>query len=129
MSAPHSTQRNIAIIGAGPGGLAAGMMLSAWGYRVTMFANNSTIGGMSAKKSVGHFQFDTGPTFFSMPHILAELFQASGRKMQDYIQLQRIDPMYKLQFQDKTLHPTSDYEKMKEEIAVQFPGEEKGYAR
>jgi phytoene desaturase len=91
----------IAVVGAGPGGLAAAMLLAASGAEVVVYEAQARIGGRTARLTVpgrdGHeYHFDTGPTFFLMPYVLEEIFKASGRDLHDYVDLRPLDPMYRL---------------------------------
>lgn len=120
----------IIIIGAGPGGLSAGMLLASKGYDVNIFEKQNHIGGRNSRLSVGEFSFDLGPTFFLMKNILEEIFTETGRKLEDYVNLMEINPMYRLKFSEKKeFYPYSmgNDEKMKEEIDRVFPGEHKNY--
>lgn len=105
MTTPPTTSKpapSIAIIGAGPGGLAAAILLLASGARVTIYERMDRIGGRSARITMpgasGTYHFDTGPTFFLMPYVFNEIFAAAGKKMEDYVELTRLDPMYRLVF-------------------------------
>lgn len=121
--------RKIIIIGAGPGGLATAMLLSAKGFDVHVYEKQSQVGGRNVALTLGEYRFDVGPTFFSMPHILEELFQAADRKLEDYMNLKELDPMYDLFFPDKQLTMYRDSEKMNQQINIHFPGDEQGYTR
>ncbi|PSL51132.1 phytoene desaturase [Salsuginibacillus halophilus] len=123
------TKREIAIIGAGPGGLAAGMLLSSWGYDVQVYEKQPFVGGRTSQKQVGRYTFDRGPTFFSMPHILDRLFQAAGHSLHEEVQLKTVEPMYELQFPEVSLYPSNDQDATRAEIARKFPGEELGFDR
>ncbi|QKS71006.1 phytoene desaturase [Paenalkalicoccus suaedae] len=118
---------NIAIIGAGPGGLACGMILAANGYKVDIYEKQSYVGGRTSSFTKDGFTFDLGPTFFSMPHILEEVFEASGKKLSDYVELMELDPMYALDFNDMTIRASRDPQKMIAEIEKHFPGNGKSY--
>lgn len=121
--------KKVAVIGAGPGGLASAMLLAVKGYDVQVFEKNNVIGGRNAKLTLGEYQFDVGPTFFSMPHILEELFEAAGRDLHDYMDLVELDPMYDLIFEDQKVTMYRDPERMTSELSEQFPGSEEGYHR
>ena len=116
-------KKSIVIVGAGPGGLAAAMLLSQRGFRVQVFEKQDVIGGRNAEVSLGEYRFDLGPTFLMMKFILDELFAEGGRRSSDYLQFKKLDPMYALNFPDKTLFARSHPEAMKAEIEKHFPGE------
>jgi len=100
--------KKIAIIGAGPGGLAAGMLLSKQGYHVDVYEKDQYLGGRSQPLFLGDFKFDTGPTFFMFKEILEEVFEKSGYKLDEEIEFNKLDPLYRLIFNDVTLEPTMD---------------------
>lgn len=91
---------SVAVIGAGPGGLASAMLLAASGASVTVYEAGPTVGGRTSRvrldSSAGAFGVDRGPTFFLMPYVLEEIFAATGRRLSDYADLRRLDPMYRL---------------------------------
>jgi phytoene desaturase len=91
--------RSAAIIGAGPGGLAAAMMLAATGAKVTVFEKDPWVGGRTKTISVDEFPFDLGPTFFLYPQILEQVFERCGLRIQDYVELRRVEPGYRLIFE------------------------------
>lgn len=90
--------QTVGIIGAGPGGLSAGILLQKQGFQVEIFEAQASVGGRNSHVRLGDFKFDLGPTFFLMPQILEEVFHAAGASLSDYIQLKRVDPMYRLDF-------------------------------
>lgn len=122
-------KKHIAIIGAGPGGLTAGMILAKRGYKVSIFEKEAMVGGRNAPISMNGYTFDTGPTFLMMTFVLREMFEEAGRKLEDYCKLVPLDPMYKLSFKDFDIFPTTDRENMKKQIARLFPGNEAGLDR
>ena len=92
---PPSAQ-SIAVVGAGPGGIAAAMQLAAAGARVTIYEAQPVVGGRSRRIELGPYGFDCGPTFFMMPWVLEEILGACGTTMSDLAELVRLDPMYRL---------------------------------
>lgn len=122
-------KKKIAVIGAGPGGLSAGMILAHRGFDVTIFEKEATVGGRNAPVKIGDFRFDTGPTFLMMKFILDEMFEEIGKKSKDYMDFYRLDPMYRLKFDDKEVLPTDNHEKMEKEIDAKFPGSGKHFKR
>lgn len=127
LAARADTAARIAVIGAGPGGLSAAMLLAARGFRVTIFEKADRVGGRNAGIVRGGYKFDTGPTFLMMKFILDELFEEAGRRSDDYMQFVRLEPMYRLQFDDRCVEPTTDRDAMIAEIEKIFPGSSAGY--
>jgi len=123
MGRSSHNQKRVAIVGAGPGGLAAAMLLAQRGFKVQVFEKQSVIGGRSAEVCLGSYRFDLGPTFLMMKFLLDELFAEGGRSSHDYLTFKRLDPMYALNFPDKTMLAHSHPEAMKAEIEKHFPGE------
>ena len=62
------------VIGAGIGGLATAIRLSHKGYKVHVFENANHPGGKLHTFSKNGFRFDQGPSLFTMPHLIDELF-------------------------------------------------------
>ena len=120
-------KKKIAIVGGGPGGLAASLLLAKAGHDVTIFESRDRLGGRSSAIHVGEFHFDSGPTFFIYRYILDSIFQRLGLKLDDYVSLKKIEPLYDLIFGNKTFRPYENHALMMKEIHRVFPGEEKGY--
>lgn len=117
----------VIIIGAGPGGLAASMLLSHAGYDVKLIERNPHVGGRTSSIRRDGFTFDCGPTFFLYPRILKEVFAATGFDLETEVEMQRLDPQYRLVFgEGGTLDCTPDVERMKAELARFSPGAENG---
>ncbi len=116
-------KRTVAVVGAGPGGLATAMVLAQRGFRVQVFEKQDVLGGRNAEVRLGEYRFDLGPTFLMMKFLLDELFAEGGRRSSDYLQFKRLDPMYALNFPDKTMLVRSDPGAMQAEIERCFPGE------
>ena len=117
----------VVIIGAGPGGLAASMLLSHAGYRVKVIERKPQVGGRTSCIRRDGFTFDLGPTFFLYPRILREVFEATGFDLEKEVEMTRLDPQYRLVFgEGGTLNCTPDVERMKAELARFSPGSENG---
>jgi phytoene desaturase len=120
------SKKNVIVIGAGPGGLTSAMLLQNKGYNVKLFEKADRVGGRNALIELNDYKFDTGPTFLMMSFVLHEMFQAVGRKTEDYLKLIALEPMYKLHFPKFSLDIKTDLKDMKDDVAKIFPGEEKG---
>lgn len=121
--------KRVVIVGAGPGGLTAGMILAHRGFDVTLVEKRDRVGGRNAELKVGEFSFDTGPTFLHQKFTLDEVFQEAGRKAEDYLDFVLLDPMTRLTWDDVSLETTCDIERMAADIGRSFPGDDEGYRR
>jgi len=120
----------VSIVGAGPGGLAAAMLLAKAGCRVRVFERSAVPGGRTSSFNLQGFRFDLGPTFFLYPRILREIFSSVGRNLDDEVKLIRLDPLYRLIYGDgSTLDVTPQIERMEHEIARLSPGDAAGYMK
>jgi phytoene desaturase len=116
--------KRVVIIGAGPGGLAAAMLLARSGLEVTVLERSSTVGGRTSSIRGNGFCFDLGPTFFLYPRVLAEIFEAVGRDLRNEVELVRLDPQYRLIFgTGGEIRATSALERMERAIAALSPGD------
>ncbi len=117
-------KKKIIIVGAGPGGLTAAMLLAHRGFEVEVFEKDPKVGGRNQTIEEQGYKFDTGPTFLMMKYILDEVFAESGEDVEKHLKFKKLSPMYSLLFKDKEISVYDEYEKMKAEIKRVFPGEE-----
>lgn len=122
-------KKKVIIVGAGPGGLISGMILTHYGFDVHIYEKRNIVGGRNGYLQAGDFKFDIGPTFFMMTDVLDRIFKLCSRDMHDYLELIRLDPMYRLAFKDKDFYPSSNEDKMIDEIERVFPGSSSGYKK
>jgi len=107
----------VLVIGAGVGGIAAAARLAREGYAVTVLEKNAFPGGRCGRMTVDGYTFDTGATIFLMPELYERAFADLGERMEDYLDLRRIDPTYHLFFQDNSrLQLTSDLQRMQMQL-------------
>lgn len=123
----NDSKHHIAIVGAGPGGLTTAMLLAARGFKVTVFEKESHVGGRNATIVRNGYKHDTGPTFLMMKFILDEVFEEAGRHIDDYLKCVKLEPMYRLQFEDVRLEPTTERDAMLQQLDAHFPGNRDGY--
>ena len=88
----------VGVIGGGLGGSASACTLAARGYEVVLFERSHWLGGKAAVLEVDGFRFDMGPTILTLPSVLARIFAEAGRRLDDYLELVRIDPQWRLVF-------------------------------
>jgi phytoene desaturase len=114
--------KSVVIVGAGPGGLAAAMLLARSGLRVTVVEKHARVGGRTSTLEQDGFKFDIGPTFFLYPQVLREIFAACGFDLHREVPMQRLDPQYRLVFgAGGELLATPNVEQMTREIAKLSP--------
>jgi phytoene desaturase len=122
--------QKVVIVGAGPGGLAAAMLLARSGVDVTVVERRDVVGGRTSTMERSGFKFDTGPTFFLYPKVLREIFSAAGRSLDEEIPMYRLDPQYRLVFgSGGELLATPDLERMERAIAQLSPQDARGFRR
>ena len=120
----------ILVIGAGIGGIATAARLARHGYRVTVIEKNEGPGGRCGSLVKDGHHFVTGPTLFLMPEIYERTFADLGERMEDQLDLRRVDPTYHLHFRDgATLILTSDLKAMKAQLEALEPGSFGGFLR
>ncbi|MCL3817683.1 phytoene desaturase family protein [Aeromicrobium wangtongii] len=93
----------VIVIGAGLGGLSAAARLSALGHTVTVLEQSDDIGGKLGVLRRDGFTFDTGPSLLTMPHVLADLFAATGDPVESVLDLQRLPVACRYRFPDGTV--------------------------
>ncbi len=123
-----STSKRIVVIGAGLGGLAAACTLAARGYAVTVIEKSPWLGGKAAELNEQGFRFDMGPTILTVPAVLRQIFAEAGKKIDDYLQLVRLDPQWRCFFQDgSVLDLCENVDAMANSIEKFAPGSAEGY--
>jgi phytoene desaturase len=113
---------HVVIVGAGPGGLTAAVLLSKAGVRVTVVERLSQMGGRTSTFSQAGFTFDYGPTFFHYPQVLDKILRSAGYDLWHELDLIRLDPNYRLIFgSGGEILATSNLRKMKSSVAQLNP--------
>lgn len=95
-------QSDTIVIGSGLAGLATACTLAARGYSVTVVEKNDWLGGKAALLEDRGYRFDMGPTILTLPSVLRRVFEEAGRKMEDYLNMVRLDPQWRCFYEDGT---------------------------
>lgn len=110
--------KRIIVIGSGFGGLAIAVRLQARGFQVTLFEKNAKVGGHAYQLQKRGYTFDMGPSLITAPEIIRSIFHAAGKRLEDYLDLVRLNPFYRIYFHDGTqLDCSDDGERMKAQMA------------
>ncbi len=91
MGTLNSRSQQILVVGAGLGGLAAAIRLARAGHEVEVWEKNAAPGGKLKALQQEGFTWGTGPSLLTMPYVLRELFAAAGERMEDHLELIRLD--------------------------------------
>ena len=95
-----------------------------------MVEKNEKAGGRCDRLGQDGYRFDTGPTLFLMPEIMAQAFADLGERLEDHLDLRRIDPTYHIHFGDgSTVTLTSDLNAMRAQLEAIEPGCFDGFLR
>ena len=103
------------------------MRLAKAGYAVTVLERGERVGGKlnvwePEVAGAGRFRFDTGPHVLTMPWAIRELFDDLGERMEDYLTLQKMNPICRYHFPDGTLFDApADPDEAARRIAQLFP--------
>lgn len=126
----HARRPHAVVIGSGFGGLAGAIRLGARGYQVTVLERLDAPGGRASVFRQDGFTFDAGPTIVTAPFLLEELWALCGKRLEDDVELRRMDPFYRIRFQDGSAFDyRGEAAAMRAEVARFSPGDVAGYER
>ncbi|TWR26481.1 phytoene desaturase [Mucilaginibacter pallidiroseus] len=90
------------IVGAGIAGIATAIRLAVKGYDVEVFEANAYPGGKLSEIETNGYRFDAGPSLFTMPQYVDELFTLADKNPSDYFAYQKLDVVCKYFYPDGT---------------------------
>ena len=130
MAATGNSNRNAAVIGSGFGGLGAAIRLQSAGIQTVLYEARDLPGGRAYVYHDDGFTFDAGPTVITAPHVLTDLFDLTERKLEDYIKLMEVQPMYRLIWSDgDRFDYVRDEATMVKQIAERSQSDAEGYQK
>jgi phytoene desaturase len=97
-----SNSKNAIIIGSGVGGLAMAIRLAVKGYTVSVYEKNNMPGGKLHAFNLNGFKFDAGPSLFTQPQNLIDLFNAASEDINDYLTYKAVENSCTYFFADGT---------------------------
>lgn len=125
-----SKHQHAVVIGSGFGGLAAAIRLQSAGIKTTIVEKRDMAGGRAYVYKDKGFTFDAGPTVITAPHCFEELYELSGRKLSDYVQLMPVEPFYRLMWEDGFVFDYgSSVQETLDQIGLKAPADVEGYKK
>jgi phytoene desaturase len=114
---------SVVVIGGGFGGLSTACYLADAGADVTLLEKNEQLGGRASRLEVDGFRFDMGPSWYLMPDVFERFFGHFGRSPDEFYELERLDPHYRVFWKDgDKVDVLPDREKNKEIFESYEPG-------
>lgn len=95
------------VIGAGIGGIATAIRLACKGYEVSVYDRNAYTGGKLTEIKAGAYRFDAGPSLFTLPDQVDELFRLAGENPRDHFNYERLSDTCHYFWDDGTFLPAS----------------------
>jgi len=100
----------VVVVGAGPGGLAAAINLAGLGLDVTVVEKDAIPGGRMRGLSIGErgeYRLDSGPSILQLVGVLEKIFERSGKRLEDYLNLIPVEPNTRVHLWDGSQLDTS----------------------
>jgi phytoene desaturase len=125
----NKNNKNLIVIGAGLGGIAAAIRMQAAGYTVYLLEKTNQIGGKASVFKINNYIFDAGPTAITVPHLIQELFELNNENMNDYLDLIPVIPYFQIYFHDGSHFNYSTPEENMIQIEKISPEDLRGYQK
>ena len=110
------------IIGSGFAGLSSACFMAKAGWDVTVLEKQATPGGRARQFKEAGFTFDMGPSWYWMPDVFERFFNSFGKKVSDYYKLERLDPSYRVYWNDDPMDIPANYNELKKLFESIEPG-------
>lgn len=92
--------KKVIVTGSGFAGLSAASFMAKAGWQVTVLEKHALPGGRARQLKENGFTFDMGPSWYWMPDVFERYFRQFGKKVADLYTLQRLDPSYRIYWQE-----------------------------
>ena len=109
----------VIVIGAGIAGIASAIRQAVKGHKVAVYEANAYPGGKLSEFRSGDFRFDAGPSLFTMPQYVDELFSLAGKNPKDAFTYEKLETVCRYFYEDGTcINAWANRDKLAEEIAL-----------
>ena len=109
----------VIVVGAGIAGIASAIRQAVKGHEVAVYEANAYPGGKLSAFRSGNFRFDAGPSLFTMPHYVDELFSLAGKNPKDEFTYEKLETVCRYFYEDGTrINAWANRDKLAEEIAL-----------
>ncbi len=117
--------KKVVIIGSGFSGLSAACFMAKAGWQVSVVEKHSIPGGRARKLEAEGFTFDMGPSWYWMPDVFERFFNQFSKTVSDYYTLSRLNPSYRVYWQEGALDIPADYKELCQVFESIEPGSSK----
>jgi phytoene desaturase len=122
----NNTHPRALVIGAGVAGMASAIRLAVQGYEVAVYEKNSYPGGKLSERNDHAFHFDAGPSLFTQPQLLEELFALANEPIEDYFSYEKVPVSCHYFYEDGTRVKAYADQSLFEKELVEQLGEQEG---
>ncbi len=120
--------KSCAVIGSGIAGIASAIRIASMGFKVDVFEANNYPGGKLRERVVDGYRFDMGPSVFTMPHLIDELFTLCGKNPRHYFSYTRLPTSFNYAFEDGTqINAYGDAELLAKELGKKTHDSEESF--
>lgn len=113
--------KKVIIIGSGIAGIASSIRMAVRGFQVDVFEANSYPGGKLSEIQIGDYRFDAGPSLFTLPEQVEELFRLAGKNTQDHFDYLKLPVACHYFWEDGTqLNAYADLDQFADEVELKL---------
>ena len=114
--------KKVVIIGSGFAGLSSACFMAKAGWDVTVLEKHAIAGGRARQLKINGFSFDMGPSWYWMPDVFDRFFNSFGKNTSDYYSLERLDPSYRIYWNDAIMDIPAVYTQLQDLFNEIEPG-------
>jgi len=103
-------KKSVAIIGSGFWWLSAAIHAAYKWYEVTVYEKNEQLWWRASVFEKDWFRWDMGPSWYLMPDLFESFFEQFGKKREDYIQIEKLAPSYRIFFENSEFPQVDVYD-------------------